>query len=82
MATRAAHDAAWSLARDLVRGFGGELGDNERVALFHELYAFVLPRIESLLTRSARERARLGRAAPPPDEADTPEGGESWTTNG
>lgn len=81
MATRAARDAAWSLARDLVRGFGGEAGDAERVALFRELYAFVLPRLESLLERSARDRARLARPAPA-DETGIAQGEESWTTNG
>lgn len=82
MATRAAHDAAWSLARDLVREFGGDRSDDERVAHFRDLYAFVLPRLEALLVRVVREHVRLGRAARPLDETDPAEGGEPWTTNG
>lgn len=89
-AMRLARDEAWSLARDLVRAFAAEADDDQRLALFHELHAFLGPRLEGLLCQWEREWQRVGRAAvaePPPachsrDERHETEGTQHRPTQG
>ena len=62
------HETAWSLSRTLVGEFGVGLCDEERIALFRELYRVVRPELLKLLVRLERENKRLAQHRPPSSE--------------
>jgi hypothetical protein len=65
---RLIHDAAWSMAQDVLRSLGPVLTDDEKVAVFPTAYRSLVDGLTAFVTKRDREWQRLNRR---PTEAET-----------